>query len=990
VAIAWTAWRDGHSFPLTYRSTDARLYGVLASMRAKLSPEASFVLRSSVNSRSRASDMCSLLPTTTAGGWWMMTGMEDGAPSLPTTLPPTEFLVLGRVEARRAGRELPLGRRRERSLLAVLLLAAGQVVPTERLVDLLWDGAPPATARAGLHTHVSRLRARLPGVEVSARDGGYCAEVDPDTVDAHRFVRLVAAAREVADPARRAAELRAALTLWRGEAMADTATDLLRARVTAELTELRFTATELAVEADLACGRHADVIGELTTLTAEYPLREELWAHLLVALYRAGRQAEALDAYARARRCLADELGIEPGPRLRQLHQDILTAKAEPGDTATAHHQLPRDITEFTGRDAELSTLHSLVAAARDTAVTIIAIEGMGGVGKTRLAIRAAHQLADRFADLQLWLDLRGFDPDRHPVPASAALDTFLRLLGVPDQHIPPDEEERAALYRDRLTGRRALVVLDNVADERQVRPLLPASPQCLVLITSRRMLSGLDGVHSLPLNAFTADESVELLSRVVGADRVSAEIPAARRIADLCGHLPIAIGLAARRLRARPTWRLADLAAKLEHARPDLDTIFDLSYDGLPPRDRRLFRLLGLHPGDDVTPASAAALADVPLAEADAGLELLLDEHLLDQVAPNRYRLHDFLRAYAKDRARDDDRDAAVGRVVTHYLTTAQQATKLLRPTETRRVPTPSADTALATKADAIAWAAAEHANLMAAARAAADLPDRSLVVDLVLALYWPLANRGLSSDRIALNELAVRTARELGDRRGEAQALEDLGTIWGQVGRFEESVAHNRRALALWRTLGDPMGEQGCLAGLGMTYQQHGKLDEALSCLDEALDIDRRNGFRIGEASVLNYLGLVHQAMKEHDAAVEFHRESAATHHALGNVFGEAVALANLSWAQQRAGHPREAIPTHTRSLALFTTIGDRYNEAEQHWGLGEAHRTLGHAEDARTHHHRAIDILQDINLLSPTDADALRRDPAPPTPEIIRLNT
>lgn len=926
----------------------------------------------------------------------MMIGMEDGAASLPTTLPPAEFLVLGRVEAHRGGRELPLGRRRERSLLAVLLLAAGQVVPTERLVDLLWDGIPPATARAGLHTHVSRLRARLPGVDVSARDGGYCAEVDPETVDAHRFVRMVAAARELADPARRATELRAALALWRGEAMADTATDLLRARVTAELTELRFTATELAIEADLAGGRHADVVGELTTLTAEYPLREELWAHLLVALYRGGRQAEALDAYTRARRCLADELGIEPGPRLRQLHQDILTAKAETGDTATAHHQLPMDITEFTGRDAELATLHRLVASARDTAVTVVAIEGMGGVGKTRLAIRAAHQLADRFADLQLWLDLRGFDPDRHPVPASAALDTFLRLLGVPDQHIPPGEEERAALYRDRLTGRRALVVLDNVADERQVRPLLPASPESLVLITSRRTLSGLDGVHCLPLRAFTATESVELLARVAGADRVAAETQAAHRITELCGHLPIAVGLAARRLRARPSWRLSDLVSRLERVdeRLDLDmppvrTIFDLSYDGLPARHRRLFRLLGQHPGDDVTPASAAALADVSPAEAEAGLELLLDEHLLDQIAPGRYRLHDYLRAYAKHRCQQDD-DGAVHRVVAHYLATAQQATKLLRPTETRRIPAAVTNAGLATKADAIAWAAAEHANLMAAARAAADLPDRSLVVGLVLALYWPLANRGLSGDRIALNELAARTARELGDRRGEAQALEDLGTVWGQVGRFEESVAHNREALALWRDLGDPMGEQGCLAGLGVTHQQHGKYDEALSCLDEALNINRGNGFRLGEASVLNYLGLVHQGMKDYDAAVDCHRQSATTHHALGNTFGEAVALANLSWAHQRAGHPEEAIPTHTRSLTLCRTLGDRYNEAEQHWGLGEAHQALGHPDDARTHHHRAIDILQEINLLSPTEADALRRHPTPPTPEIIRLNT
>jgi DNA-binding SARP family transcriptional activator/tetratricopeptide (TPR) repeat protein len=922
--------------------------------------------------------------------WWMMTGMEDGPASLPTTLPQPLYLVLGRVEARRDGRELPLGRRRERSLLAVLLLAAGQVVNTARLVDLLWDDAPPATARASLHTHVSRLRAQ--GIEVSARDGGYCADVDPLAVDAHRFVRLVAEAREVSDPVRRSARLRSALDLWRGEVMADTATDLLRARVSAELTELRFTATELAIKADLACGRQAALVGELTALTAEHPLREELWAHLLVALYRCGRQGEALDAYTRARRCLADELGIEPGPRLRQLHQDILTNSPALDAPSTARHQLPRDITEFTGRADELRAVHDIAAATQDTAVTIIAIEGMGGVGKTRLAIRAAHQLASRFDDLQLWTDLRGFDPDRHPVPASAALDYLLRLLGVPDQHIPPGEEARAALYRDRLAGRRALVVLDNVADERQVRPLLPASPSSLVLITSRRSLAGLDGVHCLSLDAFSEAESVELLSTVVGSSRVAAEPSAAARITELCGHLPIAVGLAARRLRARPRWRLADLASKLDsELPPSVRAIFDLSYDGLPPWCQRLFRLLGPHPGDDVTALSAAAMADLPVTEAAAGLELLQDEHLLDETTPGRYRLHDYLRAYAKslpDAA--DEREAALSRVVDHYLTYARQATRLLRPTDTRRVPADFRGGGLTSPAEAVAWAAAEHANLVAAARLAADLPDPSPVVGLVLALYWPLANRGLSGDRIALNELAVSVARSLGDVRAEAQAWEDLGTVLGQVGCFDESVAANRRALALWRSLGDFLGEQGCLSGLGITFQQQGLFEEALACLDEALTVNRRAGHRAGEASVLNYQGLVHQGLKEYDTAVDRHAHGAGIHHEVGNTFGEAVALANLSWAHQRAGHAHEAIATHDRALTLFRDLGDRYNEAEQLWGLGEARQALGHHDQARTHHHEAIAILEEINLLSPTESEALRNNPAPPTPDIIRLNT
>ncbi len=590
------------------------------------------------------------------------------------------FLLLGPVEAHHQGGSLAFGRRRERGLLAVLLLEANRVVPAGRLEDLLWDGFPPFSARASLHTHVSRLRAHLDpdgtgrhGVRLQARDGGYLLEVERDAVDAHLFTAMVERARASADAATRAVLLRRGLVLWRGPALADAGSDLLRRRVAADLDELRLVATELALDAELECGQHDEIVGEMKRLIAENPLREGLWARLALALYRAGRQAEALEVLAKARDRLAGELGIDPGPALQRLQHGILTADpvleavACVSTQVSAPRQLPMDIPEFTGRQAELARVEAMAEAATGsrTVPVICVIEGMAGVGKTRFAVHAAHRLARRFDEIQLWADLHGLDPRRPPADPAAILETFLRLLGVPGNQVPDGPEARAALYRSRLAGRRVLVLLDNAAGEDQVRPLLPGGGSCLVLITTRRRLSSMDGVWPVPLDVFPPAEAAALLARVAGRERIDGEREGAAQVAQLCGHLPIALALAARRLRAHPSWAVRDLASRLAPDDRRLSELsvrgetvraaFDLSYQALPAPQRRLFRLLGPHRGHDLTADTAAALAGHTPDEAGVLLDALLDEYLLQECVPGQYHMHDLVRRYAVERARDE-----------------------------------------------------------------------------------------------------------------------------------------------------------------------------------------------------------------------------------------------------------------------------------------------------------------------------------------------
>ncbi|GLZ42859.1 AfsR/SARP family transcriptional regulator [Actinokineospora sp. NBRC 105648] len=606
-----------------------------------------------------------------------------------------EFLLLGPLEARHAGATIDLGGQRRRAVLAALLVRANSVAGIGYLAAAAWERLP-AAPESNVRTHVAGLRRSLRAAgdgdaRLVTSPGGYRLAAAPGELDLTRFHEFAARgdrALRAGDLAAAMAELGRALALWRGEPLTGLGCpgEALAAEA-ARLVDLRLTVVERHAVAAIGLGRADLVVDDLAPLLVEHPLREPLWARFVQALHQCGRKAEALAAFARARDRLADELGVEPGPLLRGTHQRVLADAVDPvpGGFST-RRQLPVDLTEFTGRADQLRRLRELAVGGRSAAAVVCSIEGMAGVGKTRLAVHAAHQLADAFPGVRLWVDLRGFDQHHDPVDPAVVLAGFLAALGVPDHGVPAEPRSRAALYRHLLAGERALVLLDNAATEDQVRPLLPATPGSLVLITGRRSLAGLDGAHALPLDVLPPAEAVDLIATVAGRGRVAADPVAAARLAELCGYLPVAVALAARRLLVRPQWTVWDLAdrladadrrlARLSTGTRDLHTLFDLSYRALSPAHRRLFRLLGLHPDPDFGADSAAALGELTPDTAEAQLESLVDEHLLRQAVPGRYHFNSLVRAYARHRARTDEtapgRRDSVARLLTWYVDAA------------------------------------------------------------------------------------------------------------------------------------------------------------------------------------------------------------------------------------------------------------------------------------------------------------------------------
>jgi len=543
------------------------------------------------------------------------------------------------------------------------------------------------------------------------------------------------------------------------------------------------------------------------------------------------------------------------------------------------------DTIEFTGRRAELVRLHQL-SHSGGTAVVIGAIRGMAGIGKTRLAVRAAHELlgAGRFDEIQLWADLMGFDPVRRPAEPAAVLESFLHWLGVPGWQIPAGLDERAALYRDRLHGKRALVLLDNAATEDQVHPLLPGSATSFVLITSRHNLAGLDGAQPLLLDVFSTAEAIALLARIAGADRVAAEPETAERVVSLCGHLPIAITLAARRLRARPTWTLRDLADRLTPAEHRLDQLaagkvavratFGLSYQALDPAEAELFRLLGLHPGDDVTPDSVAALVNTTPEHAESLLESLLDDHLVLQTERGRYRCHDLLRDYARERLATDqtteERAAALRRVLGWYLHAAHGASRMLLDDFQRRTrPDPTYRPRYLPRFDgqneALAWFTAERANLLAAIESG----DDTVAWQLTEAMLTFFRLRGDHDTWTRTHHVALAAARRLGNREAEALILSRLGVVYDDRSRYHDAIGYYRAALAIQRDIGDTRGQGWTMNNLGVAYTHLDQPDHALAMFQEALTLFQRAGDRRGEGLGLNNLGDTYRELRQLDRA-------------------------------------------------------------------------------------------------------------------------
>lgn len=867
-----------------------------------------------------------------------------------------EFLLLGSLGVRREGAPLELGGPRQRAVLTMLLLHANEPVSVARLTDAVWD-VPPVSPESNLRTYVAGLRKALGDRLVTRPGHGYQLTVEPGELDLDAFDELVRTGEAaLADnDAEAAAEAFAgALARWRGVPTAELdAGPLLRAEFT-RLRERRLTAVERWAKVALELGRFDDVIDRLRRETALHPLREELWAQLMLALDRSGRRGEALETYAAARRHVVEQVGVEPGTRLRQLQQVILESRVPSSAALNAYRQLPMDIAEFTGREAEL---RALCAPGPHSTVVISAIEGMAGVGKTKLAVRAAHRLAERYPDVQLWADLHGFDPDELPSDPAAVLEGFLRLLGVPGGQIPESLEERAALYRDRLAGKRALVLLDNAAGEDQVRPLLPGSPTCTVLITSRRTLLRLDGVKSVQLDVFTTGEAVALLARIAGSDRINADREAADRVAELCGHLPIAVALAAKRLARRPQWTVLDLVSQLERGGGlGARGVFDLSYQALPEHQRRLFRLLGLHPGEDVTAESAAALAGLTAHEAGDLLETLLDEHLLQQHTPGRYGLHDLLRAYAVEQVTAAEpppaRALARRRVLDWYVRTSWEAVRQLNPQ--RKLDIGTADPAVhpGTFADrdaALLWCDTERANLVAAVRDAAehDLPERCWTLAQCL---WDFFNlRKHWTDWLDTHEVALRAARAAGDRAAEGRMLITLGIALREVRRHDEAAECYRRALAIFRAIGDREREEATWNNLGIVHMVQGRPDDALESYERAAAIARELGNLHSEAVTLNNIALLHADAGRYGTALARYLRALEIRQEIKDPYSEAILLNNIGEVHRGLLDFPSAVSHIERALETFRDIGDVYGQAESLDNLGLALDGLGDRQGA-----------------------------------------
>ncbi|MGW0809468.1 BTAD domain-containing putative transcriptional regulator [Nonomuraea sp. NPDC002799] len=920
------------------------------------------------------------------------------------------FTLLGPVQLIVDGEPLTGIAPRHRAVLAYLLLNSGRAISIERLIDAMWGYDRPDTARSQIHASITAIRKVLRGAGagrlLETRAGGYVAQPEARQVDAQEFTELVAAGA-----------LRQALDLWRGEALED-----VHAHFVTDLRGLwhdrRLSAYERLVAGELAAGRHGELLAELAAQVSASPLREKLNGHLVLALHRAGRQADALAAARSYRTALADDQGLDPGHAFTELERAVLAddpalrlADAAPdaapaGSGPPRRSFLPYDIPDFSGRAAELERL-----VGEHHGAAVVTIDGMAGIGKTTLAVHVAHRLTDRHPDGRLFIDLQAHTAGREPIDAAAALEVLLRQLGVPADRIPVTLAERSALWRAELADRRVLAVLDNAFDAEHVRPLLPGHSETLVLITSRRRLVHLDGAHALSVDVLGEQDAAELFERIVG-ERARQEPAAVREVLRLCGHLPLALRISAARLQHRPRWTVSYLADRLRDHRRLLDGVsaaFALSYEQLDEAEQRMFRLLGLAPGGDIDPCGAAALAGISEEEAEELLEDLLDAHMLLQLEPGRYTLHDLLREHARSIAGDDG-TVPVLQLLTYYLHRSRAAVDRLFPdslSHREGIPQPATPVLPIGDAEqAITWLDAERGNIIATAVHGPEI----CVGMLSLALRPYLDRQAHHDDALTLQTLALQRARKLGDahRDFEVQALSDLGWTYWRLGDYERAEEHAhlaleaceepyeraralltlgnvalrrgqdtqaeqylKQALDLTRIGADTWGEAHVLGILALVLDRAGRPQDARRHLDLALALHRKVGNPAGEAVTLNHLGVVLRRQGELAQARLRHERAAALYRELGDTTDEAAALNGLAEA---AGDPAQAVAEHTAALALADLTRNRPEQARAHEGLARAHLVLGRAERAGEHGRLALGLYEELGVPEAEDVRVL----------------
>jgi tetratricopeptide (TPR) repeat protein len=902
---------------------------------------------------------------------------------------------------------LSLDRAQTKTLIAI---ARGAPVIWPETAASLAPGPPAAL------THVTGRRAEvqepmhmlgsggsgmtgIPVISASSRSpaepGGYPACLEAAELDVDRARSLLAAAQAAVsncDWEQASAQATAALQLWRGEPIAGTDSDMLGPQIR-HLTEMRLQLLETRANAELQLGRPEDVINELWQLTAAHPLRERLHAQLMLALYRSGRAAEALAAYQDARRVIVEGLGIEPGAELRGLHERILTGDPRlldlprpgqaPGaarDVAVVPRMLPAAPRIFVGRRTESDRVTAVVRSAQGESagtVAIWAVDGMAGVGKTALALQIAHRLAESFPDGQMFLDLHGYTRDTTRREAGDALAALLQALAVPPQRIPADSSARAALYRQQLAGTRTLIVLDNAADEAQVRPLLPGTGGCLVLITSRKHLRALDEAHTVSLDVLPTAESVALFQQIAGPDRV-ADPALAEQAATLCAGLPVALRIAAALLRHRSSWSLEYLVGRLSSASPglapfadgerELAAIFDLSLAALPEEHGVLYRRLALIPGADTDAYAAAALLGTDPPRAERLLEDLLDHNLLIQQLPGRYRWHDLIRAHARALAQDEpaaDRDAALDRLFDYYQHTAGRADVAIArfPRAAPEGAAPDHAPALAEPEEAKTWLRAERANLLAALHHAATHAQQQRSVALTSGLATTLLIDGPWAQAITLHSAAAAAAQQTGDRHREAAALIEVGRVQGLTGDWAGDASKQEKARDLYRDLGDQLGLAGALTQLGTARRMLGDCVEAERNLDTARDLYRDLGNQLGQASALTQLGDARRALGDFSGALRDLETALELWRDLGNRPGQGDTLDRLGMVRLTKGDVAGALLDLASALELWRDLGERAGQANTLTRLGDLHVSTGDFPNALRDLDTALKLYRDL---------------------------
>ncbi len=877
------------------------------------------------------------------------------------------FIVLGPLTVLRDGEPVELATKL-RTLLTTLLLRAGQPVPVQVLADRLWGDEPPVNVRGSLQTYVTRLRTALgdDGRLVQTVPGGYLIEVEADQFDLAAFRELVGRAdAEAGKDQAEAALLHQALALWGDVPLSELAPGSLSSQDLPALVETRMTVLERRIDVDLRLGLHARLVPELRALTAEHPVRERLWAQLMIALYRCGRQADALAAYESVRRMLAADLGLDPGPELRELHNAVLVGESrlappepeqEPAPEARwpVHYQLPLEAPYFTGRESLVSQVEKLLTDHAE-GVPIVAVSGPPGAGKSALAIHVAHRIGTAFPDGRWYVHLAGAS-DR-PRDPEAVLGELLVTSGVPRSEVPDGFDARSALLRSRLAGRQVLVVLDDAAKAEQVRPLLPGTPQSAVLITSRSALGGLTalaGAHRLVIGQLEPEESTLLVDRLLG-DRTGDEAAA---LAELCGHLPLALRIAASNLAVRPgtEWeryltelRAGDRLAKLAVAGdPDaaVRNAFDRSYHALDAGTARLFRLLGLIPGPDFTAAVTAALTEASYGETEQQLELLADASLVQRYRPGRFHFHDLLRLYASELAAGDpDRVAARARWFDAYVRQTMVMVQAFAPTKLRLPPREAVEVpADLDAAAAQEWLDAERSNLVAAvldAEAHGELESTWRLADQ-LGSYF--SDRGHRADWQAVIEAGLRAAERAGDAQAMGAMHRASGLSLKNVGRTAEARDALLEALQLYREAGDFRGEHSVTNLLGIAAAFLGDSTAALEWFRQTADAARRSSNQRGLVIATDNLAAILHELGRVDEALPMSNEAQAQHDALGDGPGQHTTRHVRAVIHQNLGELDEALALITAEIAAVRRTGRRQGEAMSTEALATIHRDRG----------------------------------------------